>query len=179
MTCFQVWKIRTTAIGHSVRTLGEWRARANGEFGICWDVGVGAGGGGADESLAGVGGLGEGARPAEGYLSVTCHVIEKNELTGGLRPLPPLSPNSFSTTVFVFAYIDLTKSKNGSTNGSASSYSISLFTSARMVTDLMSPKPINHDFDTNQCILLILGLDQFDHQTHDASFEWLEWIGMR
>ena len=34
----------------------------------CWEVGVGPGGGGADESLAGVGGLGEGARPAEGYI---------------------------------------------------------------------------------------------------------------
>lgn len=67
MTCFQVWKIRTTAIGHSVRTFGECRARANGEFGICWDVGVGTGGGGADESLAGVGGFGDGARPADGW----------------------------------------------------------------------------------------------------------------
>jgi len=67
MTCFQVWKIRTTAIGHSVRTLGEWRARANGVLEACWEVGVGPGGGGADESLAGVGGLGEGAGPAEGY----------------------------------------------------------------------------------------------------------------
>jgi len=66
MTCFQVWKIRTTAIGHSVRTLGEWRARAKGVLELCWDVGVGARGGGADESLAGVGGLGEGASPAEG-----------------------------------------------------------------------------------------------------------------
>jgi len=111
--------------------------------------------------------------------STTCHVIEKNELTGGLSPVPPLSPNSFSTTVFVLAYIDLTKSKNGSTNGSASSYSISLFTSAKMATDLMSPEPINHDFDTDQCILLILGFDQFDHQTHHTSFEWFEWIGMR
>lgn len=58
--------MRTTAIGHSVRTLGECKALANGELGICWDVGVGAGGGGAEESLAGVGGFGEGARPAEG-----------------------------------------------------------------------------------------------------------------
>jgi len=112
-------------------------------------------------------------------MSAVCHVVDRDELTGGLRPLPPLSPNSFSTTVFVLAYIDLTKSKNGSTNGSASSYTISLLHTAKGVTDLMSPKPINHDFDTNQCILLILGLDQFDHQTHYARFEWLEWIGVR
>jgi hypothetical protein len=43
----------------------------------------------------------------------------------------------------------------------------------------VSPEPINHDLDTNQGILLVLSLDQFDHQTHHARFEWLEWVGVR
>lgn len=43
----------------------------------------------------------------------------------------------------------------------------------------MGPESVNHDFDTYQGILLILSLDQLDHQTHYASLEWLERIGMR
>jgi len=101
-------------------------------------------------------------------------------LTGGFNPLPPFSPNSFSTTVFVLAYIDLTKSKNGSTKGSASSYMVSYPSASgrRKRAHLVGPKSINHDLDTDQSILLILSLDQFNHQTHHASLEWFERVGM-
>jgi hypothetical protein len=76
--------------------------------------------------------------------------------------------------------MDLTKSKNGSTKGSASSYIISFLSrQSRTKANLVSPEPINHDLDTNQGILLVLSLDQFDHQTHHARFKRLEWVGVR
>lgn len=114
-------------MGHSVKTLGECRARA---YGLgADDDGVGGGGGAAEPSLAGVagvGGLGEWAGPlADAFSKSSANKTSASSTaglgkrTGGLSDV--LSPNSFSTTVLVFAYIALTRLRNGSTNGCACS----------------------------------------------------------
>lgn len=42
----------------------------------------------------------------------------------------------------------------------------------------MRSEAINHDLDTDQCILLVLRLHQLDHQVHNGSLVSLEWFGV-